>query len=214
MSKASQIAYRLIRDTIISGVLAPGAHLKEEDLTRLCGVSRTPVREAMRTLEAEGFIVKAENGRMFVPYHNARDVEDRYTLRALMEGEIASLAALRAKPVHIMQMRAASDAIGIAIEASDTPNIEDFIEHNIIFHTTIADAAASPTLKDMLLRLVKRTVDVRTVFSYHRDDLIRSHNEHTEIINAVENRNAALARAIMGAHIQRAYKVYAQTVND
>jgi DNA-binding GntR family transcriptional regulator len=213
VSRASQTAYRVIRANIISGVLASGAHLKEEELTRLCGVSRTPVREAMRTLEAEGFIAKAENGRMFVPRHNARDVEDHFSLRALMEGEIASLAALRAESGHIARMRAASDAIGVAIETGDTPDIENFIKQNRIFHTMIADAAASPTLRDTLIRLVKHPIVVHTPFSYHRADLLRSHEEHTEIIAAVESRNATSARTVMCAHIQRAYKIYVQTIS-
>ncbi len=210
MSSASQTAYRVIRDAIIMGDLAPGAHLKEEELTRLCGVSRTPVREAMRALEAEGFIAKAENGRMFVPQYNPRDIEDRFSLRALMEGEIASLAALRAEPAHIARMRAASDAIGVAIGTRDASNVEDFLVQNNLFHAAIADAAAAPILKDILIRLVKHPIVVRTAFFYHHDDLKRSHDEHTEIIAAVEKRNAVWARAVMFAHIQRAYQVYAR----
>ena len=76
MSKASDRAYAQIKAMILSGTLAPGAPLREEQLAEVCGVSRTPVREAMRRLEAELFVRKTETQRSFVVDASPDDIAD------------------------------------------------------------------------------------------------------------------------------------------
>jgi DNA-binding GntR family transcriptional regulator len=212
MSKASETAYQAIRGHIVAGAFGAGAHLKEEELTLLAGVSRTPVREALRRLEAESFVQRLDNGRMVVPAVSEQDIRDRFFLRSLLEGETAALAAERVTAEELAALKAAHGAIDAAVRARPQPDVAGFLAHNRLFHHQLMKAAHSQSLADLLLRLVQQPVVMRTAYSYHRRDLLRSHSEHAELLEALETRNATWARAVMAAHIQRAYQVYLRAV--
>ena len=85
MSRASDRAYSHIRSMILSGELQPGSQIREEALAELCGVSRTPVRDALRRLEAELFIRRNESQRSFVADWSLDDLEEAFQLRAMLE---------------------------------------------------------------------------------------------------------------------------------
>src|SRR4029077_11389899 len=95
---ASAAATELIREAILDGRLPPGHRLKEEELARELGISRTPVREALLVLQTEGLIDAAPNRGAVVRSHDSDDLEDLYQLRALLEGYVARRAA-----AHITQ---------------------------------------------------------------------------------------------------------------
>ena len=90
---ASAAATELIREAIVDGRLPPGQRLKEEELARELGISRTPVREALLILQTEGLVDAAPNRGAVVRSHDADDLEDLYQLRALLEGYAARRAA-------------------------------------------------------------------------------------------------------------------------
>ena len=90
---ASAAATELIRQAIVDGRLPPGQRLKEEELARELGISRTPVREALLILQTEGLVDAAPNRGAVVRSHDADDLEDLYQLRALLEGYAARRAA-------------------------------------------------------------------------------------------------------------------------
>jgi DNA-binding GntR family transcriptional regulator len=104
MSNAVDRAYVVIRDDILSGRLAPGERLREEELTRQIGVSRTPVREALRRLESDGYTIVEPNKGASVPVYSKRDVDEIYGLRALLEGHAARRAASRITADQIAQL--------------------------------------------------------------------------------------------------------------
>jgi DNA-binding GntR family transcriptional regulator len=205
MSKASDSAYARIRDRIMSGSLGPGAHLKEEELTALTGVSRTSVRDALRRLEADFFVRRTETGRVFVPDWSMADIEEVFRLRALLEAEAAANAAERASAADIAALRQHHEAIGQAFQNWDVPS---FLAHNREFHRIILNAAASSRLNDLLARIVAQPIVFRTAQSYTAEDLRRSHQEHADMLQAIEARDAAWARAVMTAHIRRAFQRY------
>src|SRR5437870_8767566 len=92
---ASVAATEVIREAIIDGRLEPGRRLKEEDLARELGISRTPVREALLMLQAEGLVVATPNRGAIVRVHDAEDLDDLYQLRALLEGHATRRATPR-----------------------------------------------------------------------------------------------------------------------
>ena len=92
---ASVAATELIRQAIVDGRLEPGRRLKEEELARELGISRTPVREALLMLQAEGLVDAAPNRGATVRSHAAEDLDDLYQLRALLEGYATRRAATR-----------------------------------------------------------------------------------------------------------------------
>lgn len=208
LSRASDHAYVAIRAMILSGELAPGAQLSEEAMAEACGVSRTPVREALRRLEAELFIRRSESQRSFVAEWSLDDLEDAFELRAMLEGQAARRAAERVSPLQLEQLRAHNRRIHEAISATE-PDVTRFLEHNRLFHAIILDAAGSPRLASMLGLLIEQPVVWRTAQSYGRENLQRSHREHEELLAAFARGDGAWAAAIMTAHIRRAFHAYA-----
>lgn len=86
MSKASQKAFTAIRGKILSGEFPPGSHLKEEELAEVCGVSRTPIRDALRALAGEDYVKIVPNHGTYVSQWSSSDIEDIFALRAMLEG--------------------------------------------------------------------------------------------------------------------------------
>ncbi|MFM7029310.1 MAG: GntR family transcriptional regulator [Chakrabartia sp.] len=208
MSRASEQAYGQIRAMILSGALPPGEQIREEWLADQCGVSRTPVREALRRLESELFIHRNERQRSYVADWSLDDIEDAFVLRGLMEGLAARRAAERITPAQLTALTAENSAIEAAI-ASASPDVTAFLEHNRNFHGIILEAANSPRLTNLLARLIEQPVVWRTAQSYDVADLQRSHKDHSELLAAFARGDGNWAEAVMAGHIRRAFYTYA-----
>lgn len=207
MSKAAERAYQFIRGEIMAGSLAPGEQLREEALAEACGVSRTPVREAMRKLEAERLIHRNDSQRSFVATLSLDEISESFALRAMLEGHAAARATDRIKPPLIAQLTACNAAIREAVDR-DTPDVAAFLEHNRGFHAIVLDAAGSDRLSALLTSIVEQPVVLRTARHYDRDQLQRSLAEHEELVVAFRHRDPEWAKAVMVAHIRRAFHVY------
>lgn len=208
MSRASDRAYAGIRSMILSGELPAGSQLGEEALAERCGVSRTPVRDALRRLESELLVKRNEAQRSFVADWSLGDVADAFELRAMLEGHAARRAAERMDDNALQALRNANQAILRAIQA-DPPDIPGFLDGNRTFHEIILKTAQSRRLSSMLATLIEQPVVWRTAHQYGRDALRRSHGEHEELLSAFARRDGAWAEAVMTAHIRRAFHAYA-----
>jgi DNA-binding GntR family transcriptional regulator len=209
MSRASDRAYINIRSMILSGELQPGLQIREEALAELCGVSRTPVRDALRRLEAELFIRRNESQRSFVADWSLDDLEEAFQLRAMLEAYAAKRAATRISWDQLVRLRGHNDAIKQAIGASK-PDIARFLDHNRHFHAIILEASGSERLSGMLTQVTEQPVVLRTAQQYDLENLRRSHHEHEELVMAFDNRDGEWAAAVMTAHIRRAFHAYAE----
>ncbi|MEE4451648.1 GntR family transcriptional regulator [Novosphingobium resinovorum] len=203
MSKASDQAYLELRGRILSGELAPGTQLKEEELAALCGVSRTPVRAAIRQLEAELFVRRTDSQRSFVAEWKAEDLEEVFTLRGMLEAYAVRRAAARADTAVIAELNAANEAMRKVIEALDF-DLPAYLAANARFHALILETAASDRLAALLGKLVLQPVVQQTVRAYSREQLMRSYREHVEIAAAMAQGDPDWAGALMTAHIRRA----------
>lgn len=208
MSRASERAYDGIRGMIISGELSAGASLGEEALAELCGVSRTPVREALRRLEGDMLVRRTESQRSFVADWSIDDIEDVFELRGILESRAARRAAERMDRKALQRLRASNDAIGRAISFAK-PDIDGFLEGNREFHALILELADSPKLSALLSSLIEQPVVWRTAHHYGREELRRSHREHDELLAAFARHDGVWAEAIMLGHIKRAFHAYA-----
>lgn len=208
MSRASDRAYSHIRSMILSGELQPGLQIREEALAELCGVSRTPVRDALRRLEAELFIRRNESQRSFVADWSLDDLEEAFQLRAMLEAYAAKRAATRISWDQLARLRGHNDAIEQAISAAE-PDISKFLDHNRHFHAIILEASGSERLAGMLAQVTEQPVVLRTARQYDLENLRRSHHEHEELVMAFDNRDGEWAAALMTAHIRRAFHAYA-----
>lgn len=208
MSRASDRAYAGIRSMILSGELPAGAQLGEEALAERCGVSRTPVRDALRRLEGELLVKRNEAQRSFVADWSLADVADAFELRAMLEGHAARRAAERMNEATLQKLRQCNQAILHAVQG-DPPDVNAFLEGNREFHATILETAQSRRLAALLGSLIEQPVVWRTAHQYGRDALRRSHGEHEELLAAFARRDGSWAEAVMAAHIRRAFHAYA-----
>lgn len=208
MSRASDHAYSQIRGMILSGALPPGEQIREESLAEQCGVSRTPVRDALRRLESELLVRRSERQRSYVADWSLDDIEDAFLLRGLLEGLAAKRAAQRITPQQLAALTTENEAIGKAI-ASPVPNVIAFLEHNRTFHSIILEAAGSARLSNLLSRLIEQPVVWRTAQNYDLGNLQNSHKEHGELLAAFARHDGTWAESVMAGHIRRAFHTYA-----
>lgn len=208
MSRASDRAYSSIREMIMSGELAPGDALGEEALAERCGVSRTPVRDALRRLEADMLVARTDTQRSFVADWSLDDIADVFELRAMLEGHAARRAAERMDDDTLKALRSCNAELRKAIMGSP-PNVDSFLERNREFHALILEKAGSRKLISLLGSVIEQPVVWRTAHHYGEEELRRSCGEHDELLAAFARRDGAWAETIMAGHIRRAFHAYA-----
>jgi DNA-binding GntR family transcriptional regulator len=211
MSRASELAYAKIRAHVLSGAVKPSEQLTEDQLAQITGVSRTPVREAVRRLEAELLLVRSDTKRLFVADWSRDDIEEMFTLRQMLECHAAERAAQRLSREQIGSLEAINRELKDAIE-QPAPDVARFLDANRAFHEVVIDAAHSPRLGQLLGRLVEAPVVLRTARTYSPEDLRQSARDHDELVAAFEARDAEWARAVMGSHLRRAFHTFAKAV--
>ncbi|NNM00508.1 MAG: GntR family transcriptional regulator [Gammaproteobacteria bacterium] len=209
MSKASDQAYEAIRADIIAGRVEPGAHLPEEHIAQVTGVSRTPVREALRRLNAEHLVTFVPNRGAYVANWSADAVDDIFQLRAVLEGYAAARAAERISDELIERLVECATTIDTATATGGRPDIEAILAANHEFHRVIITATGSERLDRLLASLVELPMILRTLERYSVKDLERSNRHHWELISAFRAHDAQWARSVMTAHLHAAHRIYA-----
>lgn len=197
MAAAVERAYLTIREGIVSGAYAPGAHLTAQGLAGASGISRTPVREAMRRLHAEGLISFIPNRGAFVTRLDERDVVKIYDLRVVLEGYAAETAAREASPAQIADL----EALARVMTAVGDSDIDQIAGLNNDFHKRIVLAAANPRLEASLASIVEAPLVLRTFRRYSPGELRRSVSQHLELVEAISARDGLWARSVMTSHI-------------
>lgn len=207
MSKASEQAYHKIRSKILEGSLAPGARLREEELAGVCGVSRTPVREALKRLEGEQLVSRSgSTHRPRVADWSIDEIEEGFILRVMLEGRAAERAATRIDEKMVEALSVSQQA---ALRDLDlTGSIDAFLEHNRAFHSRIVEASGSTRLASLLAGLIEPPVVTRTAIQYGAEQLRQSLAEHAQLLHAFRCRDPHWARAVMTVHIRRALHIY------
>ncbi|MGQ7830650.1 GntR family transcriptional regulator [Altererythrobacter sp. Z27] len=208
MSRASEQAYDKIRAVLLSGAVRPGEQLTEDQLAQITGVSRTPVREAVRRLEGEMLLVRSESKRIFVADWSRDDIDEMFTLRQMLEGHAAERAAHRLSAEEIDRLETVNQELHEAVK-QDPPDVVRFLDANRSFHEIITEAAHSPRLAQVLAQLVEQPIVLRTARSYSVEDLRQSARDHDELISAFRAGDPEWARAVMGSHLRRAFHTFA-----
>ena len=192
---------RLILDSISSGDLLPGARLKEADLVTALEVSRTPLREALAALRAEGILERDEDG-LRVRRLDWRDVRSLYELRSTLEGLAASLAARNAGEAERAVINDICSAEARLIQQGASPDV--LARQNRQFHHAILQAAGNSFLAEALERLSRLMVLLgATAYSLAgRAGSIR--DEHEAINRAIQAGEAVAASTAMSHHLDNA----------
>ncbi|WP_438485467.1 GntR family transcriptional regulator [Streptomyces sp. S186] len=192
-----------IRDDIVSGALAPGSRLIEDILAARYGVSRVPVREALRTLQSEGFVTTRHHAGACVAELTEQEAADLLDLRALVEPLGAARAAARRTSAHLKVLRG---LVRLGRERARHGHPADLRQLDGWFHETLAQAAGSPSLTALLTQL-RRKIEWMYVME-PPSRVTASWDEHGAVLDAVARGDAERARALMAAHIERSLPVY------
>lgn len=202
MTAAAEKAYEALLHRIQRGQLPSGAFLVEGDLARDLGVSRTPVREAIRRLAAEGLVLTEGRRRATVREFGEDQVEELYELRARLESYAAARAATRLDATALARLSALADEMEQCAAAGTEAATARFADLNDRFHQLILDgargehlaAALRPVLQIQLLLLQRYRHTIH-------EHLERSCWHHRELIRAFELRDAELAGRQMELHM-------------
>ncbi|WP_328536253.1 GntR family transcriptional regulator [Streptomyces sp. NBC_00344] len=188
-----------IRDDIIAGVLERGGRLTEEPLARRYGVSRVPVREALRTLESEGFVVTRRHAGACVAEPTEREAADLLEMRMLLEPMGAARAAQRRTEAHLKVLRG---LVRLGQERVRRGQGEDLRSLGSWFHETLVQASGSAALTTLLTQLRQKIAWMYTVEQpVHPGE---SWAEHGAIVDAVARGDAERARVLTAQHADRA----------
>ena len=207
MGSAIERAYGGIRQGILSGAHAPASHLREEELAAATGVSRTPVREALRRLAAEGLVELTPNRGVRVAAWSERDLQEIFELRALLESYGARLAAGRVTAPAVAELAALAAAMEQAARSRARDRLEQVAEINNRFHQGVLAAAANERLVALLGHVVQVPLVRHTFRRYAPAELGRSLAQHREILEALRHRDPAWAESAMRSHILGARNV-------
>ena len=178
----------LLEEAILEGELKPGERLRAEALAQRFGTSRTPIREALLQLEAQGLVDVEPNRGAVVRSFDRDDLFDLYQLRALLEPRAAALAAPRISEQDIEALHALCEA-------------EDHMAANEAFHRIILEAAGSPRLLDAMRAATGIPRTFRSVFWHDERQREESLMCHRRLVAAFNARDAELAEAVMRMHI-------------
>ncbi len=186
----------IIRNAILSGEFPSGSELSLTDIAGKLGVSRTPVREAFQTLEAEGLIALRMNKGALVKPINEDFIYDHFRIRRLLEGEAVFRAARRGMDVQpLLDLQAAASA------NNDSFNEKAYEEYNLAFHTLIWNAAGGQKLRAILESLWNGPSYSRAVND--ADHRKHSIGEHGRIVRLIAKGEAEKAETAMHRHIER-----------
>lgn len=205
MAAAVEKAYEAIRSAILSGIHPAGRHLKAADLAEDLGVSRTPVREAMRRLHAEGLVNFVANHGAYVMSWSSRDIEEIFSLRSVLESHAAEQAARYIQPIQLAELRQLTDQMD---EFAARRQAVDYLDCNDRFHKLILEAAGNHRLSAMVGSIIEVPLVHNTFARYDHRNVLRSNSQHRELVDAFSAGDSTWAASVMRSHILAARQVF------
>jgi DNA-binding GntR family transcriptional regulator len=200
-----EYVYKKLREAISDGTFKSGERIREEDVAKMLDVSRTPVREAIRRLQARGILVQAQGAGVVVAELSNQQLQELYAFRALLEGAAARLAAQHVSTAEIETLRFLLSEFGANLH-----NPARLARVNQAFHSTINDAAHNQYLLDSLNGMTDALALLRdTTFSVAGRPAIAL-QEHEAIVDAIERRDPDAAEAAARRHIVEAQRARMQ----
>ena len=206
LTSAERVLHAL-RELILGGELTPGARLGEVELAERLGVSRTPVREALSRLAAEGIVEIQANRGARVATWTVAELEGVFDLRSTIEPELTAYAVPAASAGDVAEL---DDLAHRMLEVGCPGHGQDLdalVPLNRAFHDRLVALADHPTLASALAAAIHPPIVLRNFHAYDEASLRRSLAHHVEIVAALRAGDATWARAVMTAHIHNARSV-------
>lgn len=201
--------YATIRAEIVAGELAPATPLREAALASRFGVSRTPIRDVLSRLLHDGLLERAVTGLQVATNSIERTIQV-YDLRTLLEGQVAAEAADSRREADLMLLRRLLNRD----RALDNPSTAERVRVNLEFHNAVWDAAHNGVLRDILERLAMNGVSAPQTTLDVGDRWAISLDQHAEMIDAIEDRDAERARHVAQKHLADARALRLKILTD
>ncbi len=189
-------AYQTLLGEIRAGALLPGDRLRETELADRLGVSRTPVREAIRQLEADGLVSHIPRQGATIRRLDYAEVMELYEMRAVLEGTAARLAARAAADIELDELEALNDSLAAAQDAGEAFRL------NRLFHASLLDAAKNRFLRHAMSALQKALMILGPTTLAESDRFEAALEEHRSLLAAMRARDGAAAEQAMRLHIE------------
>jgi DNA-binding GntR family transcriptional regulator len=199
----NEVVAERLRHDIVVGRLRAGERLAEERLADDYGVSRTPVREALRRLQAEGFVDMVPNRGATVRSVGLDEARDLLAVRAALETLVVRQAVERASPADVVDMRA---LVAAGVAATSRHDWDEVTELNARFHDRLALASGNAIAHQLITQLRDRIAWVYASEVARR--AAASWSEHADIVDALGRRDAELAVRRIATHIANAERAY------
>lgn len=192
-----QVALRL-RQMLVENRLAPGAKLNERELSEVLNVSRTPLREAIKMLAAEGLVELLPNRGAIALQLTEADVRNTFEVMAGLEGQSGELAAARISDAELAEIRALHFEMMAAYTRRDLPT---YYRLNAAIHDAINAAAKNPVLSVTYRQINARLQALRFKSNQDEEKWASAVHEHAQMIDALATRDASAMRAVLVAHL-------------
>ncbi|HSN06894.1 MAG TPA: GntR family transcriptional regulator [Candidatus Angelobacter sp.] len=186
-----------LRRLLVTGELAPGTPVRQEAVAARLGVSRVPVREALKVLEGEGHVVYLPHRGYVVAELSVTDLTEVYRLRELLEAEAVRVAVPRVDDATLTAIEAAAREVDAAGRRGD---LAAMTAYNRDFHFLLFDAAGMPRLSRTLRQLWDATDVYRSVYFAGPGNRTRVRHDHAELVDALRARDVRRAVAVQKAH--------------
>jgi DNA-binding GntR family transcriptional regulator len=183
-----------IRDAIMAGALKPGEKVAEPELAERFGISRTPIREAFRQLESEGYLTVIPRKGAVVVSFSAKEVEEFYAIKSILEGYAARRACSNLTERELEKLKAINDKLRHLAEEGD---VKHFFKVHNDFHELFIKTANNEKLHDLIANLVGKFQRLRITSLSLPGRMHISVQEHEKIIDAFRNRDADLAEQLV-----------------
>lgn len=197
-SSLSEKVYRNLRDGIAEGKYRTGDCLVEMKIAEELGVSRTPVREALKQLELEDLVASHPNRGVVVKGFSNEDYQDVSTIRHLLEGQAAYWAAERISDELLSELKDVVELMEFYTQKND---VEHLVRLDTRFHEIVYEASGSRTIRHILASLHHNIRKARQSSLTLPERAICSLSEHQKIYHALESRDAQAAKEFMESHV-------------
>jgi DNA-binding GntR family transcriptional regulator len=208
MPSARDLVYGELRRRLMSGVFLPGQRLREEHIASELSVSRTPVRNAIERLAADGLVKRDGRRGTVVLGWLDRDINEAFELRLLLEPYAARVAASCATPAQIDVLEQINQRMLQAIELDDASRVDQVQLYNNLFHHALIEAAQSARVRLLVENLLDVPIIIGSFYFYSREDMLRSVEHHRQIIAALRANDAACAEAAMRLHLAATHLLF------
>ncbi|MEM6942594.1 MAG: GntR family transcriptional regulator [Pseudomonadota bacterium] len=190
-----------LRELIILGKLAPGLPVRERDLAEAFGISRTPLKEALRILEGEGLVVYSPTRRPFVANPSLGEINDWLRVQGALEALAGELACEKASDAELVEIERLNAAIR---EARDANGQLEAFRADMRFHVAIVAASGNAALAETHATYNARLWRLRFLSSQRVAGRDTTRQEHLDIVDALKTRDAAAARRALEQHLRTA----------